>query len=225
MEECDFVQCKIIEYSGRTEYMNDKHPEIDYFSKTYGRPRGVVIELLPANLEQSKMVNGIPTEEAIYEDTTFIHPPYLNMTNEELDNWILFEIDNLQKQTKVKLNRIVYWKMTEHVFTLIKRERDWFANNLPKMQKMWDYVKYLRKNPDVGAEWKLYIENRKTKINKIILAKLDELIKLKDEGNFKPCEVAKPIEEKSVSNNSDDEHYVYNKKKKSKAELEDMFSF
>ena len=74
-------------------------------------------------------------------------------------------------------------------------------------------------------EWKLYIENRKTKINKIILAKLDELIKLKDEGNFKPCEVAKPIEEKSVSNNSDDEHYVYNKKKKSKAELEDMFSF
>ena len=225
LEECDFVQCKIIEYSGRTEYMNDKHPEIDYFSKTYGRPRGVVIELLPANLEQSKMVNGIPTEEAIYEDTTFIHPPYLNMTNEELDNWILFEIDNLQKQTKVKLNRIVYWKMTEHVFTLIKRERDWFANNLPKMQKMWDYVKYLRKNPDVGAEWKLYIENRKTKINKIILAKLDELIKLKDEGNFKPCEVAKPIEEKSVSNNSDDEHYVYNKKKKSKAELEDMFSF
>ena len=224
LEECDFVQCKIIEYSGRAEYMNDKHPDVDYLSKSYGKPRGVVIELLPANLEPSKMKNGIPTDEAIFEDTTFIHPPYLNMTNEELDNWILYEIDNLNKQTKVKLHRVIYWKMTEHVFTLIKREREWFASNLPKMEKMWGYVKYLRQNPDVGTEWKQYIENRSTKINKIILAKLDELILLKNSGKFVPSEKIKVVEEVK-SNASDEENHNYVRKKKTKAELDDMFSF
>ena len=205
LEECDFVQCKIVEYKDRNEYINDTNPECHYRSKSYGKPRGAVIELLPTNLSADKYINGIPTDEAIYEDTTFIHPPYLNMSNDELNNWILFEIDNLTKRKDVKLNKVVYWKMTEHVFTLIKRDRVWFADKKEKMRFIWNYVLILRDNMDIAEEWKLYIENLKTKNNVKIFKKLDELINNKIKNKISPH-----------NNVSEEEHHDNDKQKSKK---------
>lgn len=188
MEACDFVQCKISRYDSYVEYLNDTDVEKNYMSKQHKMPRGAVIELLPFKLPANKMVDGVPTDQAIHEDTTFIHPTTLLMTNEELNTWVMLEIDKLTKQNKVRLFRVTYWKMTQHVFTLVPRCKSipWMTENYPKMKACWEKVLFLRENPDVCLEWKTFIDNLKRKVNVTIMKKLDELCTLKKNGKFIP---------------------------------------
>jgi putative phage-type endonuclease len=54
LPECDFVQCDIEEYNSKEEWDDDKHEDNDYFSKKYGKERGILIEFLPVNLYLDK---------------------------------------------------------------------------------------------------------------------------------------------------------------------------
>jgi putative phage-type endonuclease len=231
MDACDFVQCKISRYDSYAEYLNDTG-EFHYMSKQYGMPKGAVIELLPINLPADKMINGVPTDKAIHEDTTFIHPPTLLMTNDELNMWLMIEIDKLARNDKVRLHKVIYWKVTQHTFTLVPRSksRPWFEKNYPKMEDMWNKVLFLRANPDVALEWKSFIDGLSRKMNKTIMKKLDELITQKQEGIFvatvKP-EIVAPKPTNNVVNmrseEDEEEEDVYHHERK-KVNYDDLLN-
>ena len=179
LDECDFVQCNIEEYSCREDWLNDTSQECDFKSKKYGLERGVIIELLPTNLNESDYNGTKIADKTIYDKASFLYPPKIDMSLNELDNWILEKIANLQNTPEVRLHRVIYWRLIERNCTLIKRDREWFAANLEQLRTMWSYVEFLRKNLDVAEEWKNWINSLQIKYTDKIIDKLKELINIK----------------------------------------------
>jgi putative phage-type endonuclease len=198
LDECDFVQCNIEEYKSRQDFIADTNETSDYKSKKYGIERGVVIELIPTKLAENdyeekimkkETSDGVVTNnyhivknDAIYDKASFIYQPKLDMTLKELDEWIMQELDKLTNNPGVKLNRIIYWRFIERNTTLIKRDKEWFKNNLVTMRKIWAYVEILRNNNKLAEDWKIFIDSQNKKYNDKIINKVVELIK--NEGLF-----------------------------------------
>lgn len=179
LDECDFVQCNIQEYNSRQEWINDTDPNCDYKSQKYGLFRGVLIELLPSKFDSSDYKDdGSFADLTIWNKTSFLYPPKIDMSNAELDNWILTSIDKLDK--KFIVNRVIYWKLLEKNCTLILRDKNWFFSQMPTYEKIWNYVLYLREHLDVIEEWKNWIDNLPRKFNDKVFQKLDELVQIKE---------------------------------------------
>lgn len=193
LDECDFVQCNIEEYKTRQDYLDDTNTTCDYKSQKYGIERGVVIELIPTKLtdddyyeytvkRETKDGNvydkyyGVK-DDAVYDKASFIYQPKLDMTSTELDEWIISELDKVSAKKNVKLNRVIYWRFIERNCTLIKRNKEWFKQNLETMRKIWSYVEILRTNNKLAQEWKNWIDSQNKKFNDKIMNKLVELIK------------------------------------------------
>lgn len=206
LDECDFIQCNIERYGSRKEWLEDTNENCDYKSKKHDLYRGVVIELLPKKLEIEDYTNNKINDLTIWNKATFLYPPRIDMTNKEIDEWILETLDNLKED--VILHKIIYWKLLEKNCTLIKRDKEWFQKQMPIYQKIWDYVLYLRLNLNVGNEWKEWIESLPRKYNDKIFMKLDELIKInnnkyitninKDKDYYKILDLKKNASESEI---------------------------
>ena len=175
LDECDFIQCNIVRYVSRKEWIEDTHDEYDYKSKKHNLYRGIVIELVPTKLEEDDYENGRIKDLTIWNKGTFLYPPKIEMSHKELEEWILETLDNLDDN--VQMHKIIYWKLLEKNCTLIKRDKDWFKKQLPIYEKIWYYVLYLRLNLNVANEWKEWVNTQPRKYNDKILKKLDLLIK------------------------------------------------
>jgi putative phage-type endonuclease len=187
LDECDFVQCNIEEYSSRKEWLLDTSDECDYKSKKYGLERGVIIELIPFKLGEDdyKLYQGKTylADLTLWNKTTFLYPPKIDMSIKELDDWVLEQLENLDNT--VKVNRVIYWRLVEKNCTLILRDKKWFDSQMPIYEKIWGYVTFLRNNLDVIEEWKKWIDLQPRKYNDKIMQKLDELIENKNNPDKK----------------------------------------
>ena len=182
LDECDFIQCNIEEYNSRKEWLLDTSDECDYKSKKYGLERGVIIELIPLKLDKDDYKeyqgNTYLADLTVWNKTTFLYPPKIDMTLKELDEWVLEQTDNLDNT--VRINRVIYWRLVEKNCTLILRDKEWFYSQMPIYEKIWGYVTFLRKNLDVIEEWKNWIDSQPRKYNDKVMQKLDELIEKKN---------------------------------------------
>ena len=184
LDECDFIQCNIERYDSRNEWLADMHPECEFKSAKYNNFRGIIIELIPIKLNESDY-NNIPgqySENTRWEKTKCIYPPRVDMSNKELDDWVLTELS--KTHFGYTLHKIIYWRLKEQNCTLILRDKEWFYSQLETYNKIWDYVVYLRKNLDVIYELKDWINTQPRKYNDKILFKLNELIEKKEKSNI-----------------------------------------
>lgn len=150
LEECDFWQCKILEYNDREEFIDDTLVNEPFRSKSTKNEKGCLIQLLPKEVMKD-IVNGDEKKylDITYEHAKFIHPPKIEMSPVDCDIWISEILSNLHKtHSKYCFDRVLYWKLVTSNCTLIKRDREWFKENLPIYEKMWNYVVYLRENEE-----------------------------------------------------------------------------
>jgi putative phage-type endonuclease len=180
LDECDFVQCSIEEYNSRDEFIKDSNITKNFISKKSGFEKGALIELIPLKISEEDIKDNKIADNIIFDKTTFIYQPKIDMTTIELDNWLLNELDKVSIRTDVKLNRIIYWRILEKDCTLILRDKDWFNEVLPKLQKIWNYVEILRKDNELAQKWKDYINSLAKKMNDKIIMYLDKLINNKN---------------------------------------------
>jgi len=175
LDECDFVQVNIEEID-REEYLKDSKSNIEeYISKKTGLEKGALLEFVPTKIGDDDIENGSIKMSLIYDKASFIYPPKIDMSNNEIDNWILSELE--KKRDGVKLNRVIYWRILESSNTLILRDKVWFDESLPKLKEIWSYVEFLRSNMSIANEWKSYIDSMPKKYNDKIMDKLYSLIK------------------------------------------------
>ena len=125
LDECDFLQVKILEYNDFEEYCKDTF-EIDGILQN-GRtnlnyPKGVTIT---------------------YKDGEKLSYKYslLNQTNQELLDWI-------ESQPKEKLHEIKWWKVDRYECTLVKRDREWWINSIDKILDFYKDLLHYRNDPD-----------------------------------------------------------------------------
>lgn len=93
----------------------------------------------------------------VYESSKHIYPPRIDMTPYEIDEWIIEVTNNFHKQKLLDdalnirdyyIDKIIFWRIEMTHCALIKRDKEWFDEIKPKMEKMWNYVLYLRQNLD-----------------------------------------------------------------------------
>lgn len=168
LDECDFFQCKITEYSSRREYLEDTDPNEPFRSEETGFEKGLLIQLLPTNYADK--IGTYTYHATTYDHAIFIHPPRVNMTPFELDIWLVENISNYkEKYPKYVFDRIVYWRLEKCKNVTILRDKEWFKLQLPIMEKMWNIVKFFQNNKYELSLLLDYIENSPKKINKNIM--------------------------------------------------------
>ena len=202
LDECDFIQCNIERYGSRQEWLADTHPQCNFKSAKYGNPRGIAIELIPSKLSECDYnEKGFYSDMTVWAKTKCLFPEKIDLTCKELDDWILTQLDNLP--WGYTLHKIIYWRLVEQNCTLILRNKEWFASQLPLYNRIWNYVAYLRENLDVIEEWKQWIGLQARKYNDKIMTKLDLLIEQKEKSKLTPNLIEQMEPDKSNPNISD----------------------
>lgn len=97
----------------------------------------------------------------VYESSKHIYPPKIEMTPCEVDEWILNVTNNFHKQELLDNNlnirdyyidKVIFWKIEKTHCVTINRDVKWFESVKPTIQKMWDYVKFLRTDMKNGGD-------------------------------------------------------------------------
>ena len=124
LDECDFLQVKIIEYKDVNEYEKD-------ILITDKIQNGYTSDKLPKGVVLSYMEN---------DKYNYLYSPWMASLNEIL-NWI-----NLQKSIyKDKQLEEKWWKIERYECTLVRRDKEWWISKVPEIIQFWDDVIHYRK--------------------------------------------------------------------------------
>jgi len=167
LEECDFWQCEIREYESREDFIEDTDQNEPFRSKKFGFEKGCLIQLLPKKTNLSYWSN-------VHENATFLYPPKIEMSQEDCDKWIAETLSNY-RDMNFKFDKIIYWRLEQSKNVVVKRNREWFSRALPRFRKMWNYVLFLRQNPEKMKLFLDYVDSRSMKRNKEIMNVIEKL--------------------------------------------------
>ncbi len=212
LEHCHFWQCKITEYDSRQEFIDDTDPNEPFRSKETKFEKGCIIQLLRKD-KMFDILNGNYTDVVI-SSSKYIYPFKIEMSPYECDVWVQQQLDEIRTNPDYDeyfFDKVVYWKLVKASCFLVYRDRKWFENSLPKLEKVWSYVTFLREHPDILQIFCDFVETRKTKINKTIMNTIDKLCNNSD-PNYETYldEVKKEINSrKGIINSIEKESQLY----------------
>ena len=165
LDECDFFQVKIEEYKDFNEYKKDNFINDDKIIQ--GRtninfPKGVTISYRKKN--ELKL--------------SYLYPK-LNLTDDNYKQWI----DD--QKIKILLNgddfiESKWWKISRYECTLVKRDNNWWINNIDKILQFYNDLLYYRDNIDALKD-KIKEEDKAKKDYRKKLKDLNEFILVSDE--------------------------------------------
>ena len=116
LDDCDFLETKFTEYPDYTTYYNDTNTEhikkgsIIYFHTKEGAP---FYKYKPVEMIDPEQIN-------VWEEET------INLYQSEPYNYIYL--------------KFIYWKLEVLSCVLVQRNRDWFKNNIPQIEKVWKII-------------------------------------------------------------------------------------
>ena len=133
LDLCDFLECKFSEYRTEAEYLADGG------NSPYTANR----------LEKGKIIKIITIRDDDSKDISYVYPPLGEP--KDIDQWIKNWIINdtathpFEYFNHKRYGQIEYWKLVGESCIRIKRDREWFAESLPELEKCWNDVLYYRK--------------------------------------------------------------------------------
>jgi putative phage-type endonuclease len=197
LDECDFWQTEIWEYEDDDDFVEDTDPVHPWLSKTSKQEKGAVIQIMPI----AELINtDIPYNDRIYNHAEFIYQPNVDMSPQDIDFWIIETLQNLKWTHKgYSFDSIKYYKIIQSRNTTIPRDRKWFDDNLPKFEKMWNYVEFFRADKYKSKLLKLYTKTFKT----------DYYGKIKETYEGEIMETIEKIYAEPGENSPEKEHRVY----------------
>tara|TARA_B100000575_G_scaffold290196_1_gene293410 strand:+ start:2863 stop:4131 length:1269 start_codon:yes stop_codon:yes gene_type:complete len=128
LEECDFLQVKLLEYETEQEYQEDKRIEDDILKE------GFTSDNLPKGLVLSFVTNP---EKYHYEYSEFYQ------SYDQLKKWAEKTIEDYSGEyDEIKYH---WWKIDHYECTLVYRDRDWWLQTMPEILNFWEDVEHYRK--------------------------------------------------------------------------------
>lgn len=219
LDQCDFWQCRLVEYKCRKDYLvdmcnntrhtigtNDEEIQIDNLIK-----KGLLLKFLPKHWEPE--FDG----DSIEWKSKFLYPPKLNMDEIEYDTWVINTLDNFVKNYKELsethyFEKIVYWKLESSHNVTIDRDKKLINNILPVLKETWELVKYYRLHLDELDNLRKIVDTRKKykkfDTNIVINNNLvnDKILFLETQDKIK--NTLKKTEKKSFSNNDENCDFI-----------------
>lgn len=138
LEECDYLECKLRQYSNEDAFLSDSHT--DYILTKDLNEKGIVIEYKKDG-----------ERNYLYSD--------LNKTISELVEWkedIITEFDYTIEY------EIVYWRLDEYFCTRVYRDKEFFNKNIDNLKFLWSKILYYSKN--MNAYSKQVLNSRKKRV-------------------------------------------------------------
>lgn len=141
LDECDFFQCSIEEYSNYTDYLLDDCTDCKVFVGKSGREvrvpdyckKGIILEFVKASSRESASVWD--------REPMHIYPPTLRDTPFNI-------VPNNIDLAEYSFHRVIYWKLKLASNVTIKRDDAWIEEALPKIEQFWKDVLYYREHND-----------------------------------------------------------------------------
>jgi putative phage-type endonuclease len=164
LQRCDFIQCSIKEYDTQEDFMNDDYVAVHTenqnerleINNMFGR--NAVIQLLPL-----KFVQKVQYEKREWY-SKYLYPPSLDMTKEEILEWIEEErqkFDTTQYAKDYKFDKACFFRIVSSHNISIMRDDKWFEECVPKLKVTWDRIKFYRENKEEALKFKKIIDDRK----------------------------------------------------------------
>ena len=118
LDECDFLETKFTEYTDYNSYKND----------TTDKMKGIIIYF--------HTKDGKPF---------YVYKPLTIVEETDVTKW---EDDTLSLYQSDKYNytymKFIYWKLYVFSCVLVLRNKDWFKNNIPQLEKVWKIIEQER---------------------------------------------------------------------------------
>jgi putative phage-type endonuclease len=118
LDECDFLETKFTEYTDYNTYKND----------TTDKMKGIIIYF--------HTKDGKPFY--VYKPLTIVEES--DITKWEDDTLSLYQSD----EYKYTYMKFIYWKLDVFSCVLVLRNKDWFKNNIPQLEKVWKIIEQER---------------------------------------------------------------------------------
>jgi hypothetical protein len=157
LDECDFLETKFTEYSDSNSYENDTSTEI------YEDEDGVEFNNICLS-KDNKMKGEIiyfHTKEGkpfyVYRPLDLIHP-------HDIENWQDYSVETYENEPYNYIYmKTIYWKLEVLSCILVLRNREWFKNNVPQLEKVW---KIIEEERVTGYEHRAPVKKQKKEITK-----------------------------------------------------------
>ena len=153
LDNCDFIQCNLQEYTDREEFLKDVEHKFIITEGIDGKEitvdnnmsKGYLLQFLPKIYEPT-----FDGDKHIYKGF-FIYPPKLTMNLSQYDEWVLSTLNTWKKDYPEKadtyyFDKILYWKIKNAHTVTIPRDREWFAKVFPVLKETWNKVSYYREH-------------------------------------------------------------------------------
>ncbi len=151
LEYCDFIQCALVEYKDRDEYLKDVNHKFIITEGTDGKLMDVDNTMAKGYLMQFLPKVYTPTFEGDkhHYKAFYIYPPRLTMTESQYQDWVLSNLNTWQtdypdRADSYYFDKVLYWKINNAHTVTIPRDRDWFAHIFPILEETWEKVCYYR---------------------------------------------------------------------------------
>ena len=175
LELCDFWQCKLRDYWSKN--LLDEAIQ-KYGKSTHCRGQGIKHKMNP-NLETGtyiellpKDTSKIPKDEKVMWYGKYIYPHNMNETMDEKIKWALDMKKNWKKLypqyvDDYEFGKIIYYHLEKSHCYLVRRDKNWFNETLPKFKEFWDIVmKYRNHKPTRDALIEQIVKEESDKLEK-----------------------------------------------------------
>ena len=138
LNECDYVECKLIEYKNEKQFLEDTFTD-GILSNDFTE-KGCIIEYKDNSITKY-----------LYND--------INITALEVINW---KKDIISKFDFTVEYSIKFWKLKEYHCKRVYRECDFFNKNIHNLEFIWDKIEFFSKNKDEYI--KKVLNNKKKRV-------------------------------------------------------------
>ena len=127
LDECDFLETKFVEYPDSQSYEMDtklEHENVDTTISQDGKQKGIIIYF--------HTKEGKPF---------YVYKPIQLKYKNEISIWEE-EILTLYQSEEYNYTfmKFIYWKLEKLSCVLVLRNKDWFKNNIPQLEKVWNTI-------------------------------------------------------------------------------------
>ena len=131
LNECDFFQVKLEEYSNFDEYKDDKNEMNESGFTKNNLPKGCAITYL---------VNNDPKFHYLYCP--------LFTKNKDIEKWISESTDFVETNNH-KLQEIKFWYIVRYECTLVERDRKWWSDNVDNIYQYYKELLFYKKDNNI----------------------------------------------------------------------------
>lgn len=159
LNKTDFVQIKVIEYKNKECFIKDTNEKCKFKTRD-NKFKGAVIQILPIEKFKGKDLTFPSSNDTqnIYKYSKFIHQPRLDMTFEEIKQWIIdvrkqnipdIEDEDIKKHYIIRegyvYHRVFWYKIDHGRIKRINYSDEWITKHMKQYEYCWNCIEFFRK--------------------------------------------------------------------------------